>query len=544
VAVVAAWVIDSRAHRNAVLPNVRLVGKSVRGMTTSDLEETVRASAARFAAATVEVRSPGGTFRAGVPELGVAVNEERTVHEVLRAGRTGAAPRRLWTWARSFLFSVKVPTVVDVDRTKLDGIVVERDKGRTPPVEPGLAISDGHLDGVPGKNGRGVDPAELAGALRLAEPTEGTLVVTIGDSSLPPRFSKSDADQLAAEGEQLVNAGLKVAVDERVADIPATTLRSWLRAVPADAGLRLGLAPDADVIDGLAELLPDVGTRPVDAGFTVSGGAVSITPSRTGTACCAPEARGALEAAIFDPAARAAPIQVPLRTVNPDRDEEAARQLGIVQPVATFTTPHNAGEPRVANIHLMADTIRGTVIPPGATYSINGTVGRRTKEKGYVEAPIISNEYVFESDVGGGVSQFATTMFNAAFLAGLDIPDYAMHGLYISRYPYGREATLSFPSPDLKVHNSTPYGVLIWPTYTASSITVTLYSTSYVTGEQTGQTRQEREARPPPRSPPDTPSAGPCVDVTTERTRTYLDGRKEVDHFSALYAPAEGWSCP
>ncbi|MGH9280464.1 MAG: VanW family protein, partial [Acidimicrobiales bacterium] len=213
--------------------------------------------------------------------------------------------------------------------------------------------------------------------------------------------------------------------------------------------------------------------------------------------------------------------------------------------VATFTTPHNAGEPRVTNIHLMADTIRGTIIPPGGTFSINGTVGQRTKAKGYVEAPIISNEYKFETDVGGGVSQFATTMFNAAFYAGLEIPEYFMHGLYISRYPYGREATLSYPGPDLKVRNSTPYGVLIWPTYTSSSITVSLYSTKYFASvEQTGQTKDEKEAKPPPNTPEDAPKPGPCVTVTTERTRVYLDGRSVVDRFGALYAPAEGWSCP
>ncbi len=542
VAVVAAWVIDSRAHRDAVLPNVALAGKSVRGMTREELEGTVRETGARFATAGVEVRSPGGTFQATIPELGVAVDEESTLSEVLLAGRTGSAPRRLWTWARSFVSPVKLPIAIDVDRRKLDQAVVARDTGRVPPVEPSLTVRNGQLDGIPGRNGRGVDPARLADALRRATPTEGTLVVTMDTSAIPPRFSEADADQLAAEGEQLANGGLKVAVGEQVADVPPANVRSWLQVRPTQDGLRLTLKSDAAVTDDLAVLLPDVGVKPVDAGFTVSGGQVSIVPGKTGTACCAPEARDAIQAAIDDPARRTTPIELPLKTVNPARDVEAARALGIVEQVSTFTTPHAAGEPRVTNIHLMADTIRGTVIPPGATFSINGTVGRRTKDKGYVEAPIIGADYVFDTDVGGGVSQFATTMFNAAFFAGLDIPEYYMHGLYISRYPYGREATLSFPSPDLKVHNSTPYGVLIWPTYTDSSITVSLYSTRYVTAEQTGQTREERPAKPPPNAP-DAPSPGPCVDVTTERTRTYLDGRKVVDNFYGLYAPAEGWSC-
>ena len=86
------------------------------------------------------------------------------------------------------------------------------------------------------------------------------------------------------------------------------------------------------------------------------------------------------------------------------------------------------------------------------------------------------------------MSQFATTTFNAAFFAGLDIPSYQFHTEHLSRYPYGRESTVSYPEPEFRIVNNTPYGVLIWPTYTETSITVHLYSTRYATGAQTGQT--------------------------------------------------------
>ncbi len=247
------------------------------------------------------------------------------------------------------------------------------------------------------------------------------------------------------------------------------------------------------------------------------------------------------------------------------------RKLGVTEVVGSFTTNHAAGEPRVTNIHRMADIVQGAIIEPGGTFSLNDHVGRRTVDKGFVEAPVIDAEYKFSKDVGGGVSQFSTTLFNAAFFAGLDIPTYGMHGIYISRYPYGREATLDYPSLDLRVRNSTPYGVLIWPSYSASSITVTLYSTHTVEGEQTGQTTEEipttqvveipttlppattppdpsaptTEAPPPtePPSPPE-PKLYVCTRVITERTRTYTDGRKTVDTFYALYAPQEGVVCP
>jgi len=215
--------------------------------------------------------------------------------------------------------------------------------------------------------------------------------------------------------------------------------------------------------------------------------------------------------------------------VPPAQDDAWAAKLGIVEPVGTFTTPHACCEDRVKNIHLFADIVRGMIIEPGQTWSANERVGKRTADRGFVEAPVIV-EGTHGDDVGGGVSQFATTMFNASFFAGLDIPDYQSHSLYISRYPYGREATISWEKPDLKIKNNTPYGVMIWPTYTDTSLTVTLWSTKFAVGAQTGD--QEKTDR------------GPCTRVKTERTRTYVsDGHTDVDYFYALYQKNDGVKC-
>ena len=82
-----------------------------------------------------------------------------------------------------------------------------------------------------------------------------------------------------------------------------------------------------------------------------------------------------------------------------------------------FTTYHDAGGARVTNIHRMADLVRGAVIAPGASFSINDYVGERTAEKGFVGAGAI-RDGLHVDEIGGGVSQFATTMFNAAYFAG------------------------------------------------------------------------------------------------------------------------------
>ena len=90
--------------------------------------------------------------------------------------------------------------------------------------------------------------------------------------------------------------------------------------------------------------------------------------------------------------------------------------------------------------------MRGVIIRPGESFSLNGHVGRRTTEKGFVADGAI-NLGVLEPQVGGGISQYATTFFNAAFFAGLQLVESRPHSFYISRYPMGREATVSWGGP-------------------------------------------------------------------------------------------------
>jgi len=160
--------------------------------------------------------------------------------------------------------------------------------------------------------------------------------------------------------------------------------------------------------------------------------------------------------------------------------------------------------------------------------SVNGFVGERTVEKGFVPGgAIVDGE--FDEQVGGGVSQYATTLFNAAWFAGLDYGEYGSHSIYISRYPYGREATANYPHPDLQVQNNLPYGVLIQNSYTDTSITVTIWSTQVFASVE--QTDQE-----------ESPVGVACTDVETFRTKTFLDGTTAVDSTKARYRP-EGLKC-
>ena len=133
--------------------------------------------------------------------------------------------------------------------------------------------------------------------------------------------------------------------------------------------------------------------------------------------------------------------------------------------IGSFTTDHPCCAPRVTNIHRIADLVDGHVLLPGERFDLNALTGPRDRARGFVDAPqILDGEFV--DRIGGGISQFVTTMFNAVFFSGLKDVEHSPHSYYISRYPPGREATISDPAPDFVFENDSPHGVLIDTSYT------------------------------------------------------------------------------
>jgi vancomycin resistance protein YoaR len=214
-------------------------------------------------------------------------------------------------------------------------------------------------------------------------------------------------------------------------------------------------------------------------------------------------------------------VRLPVTRAVPKVTAAQARRIHTL--IGTFTTRYEPGQPRVTNIRTMARTVDGTVIAPGAQFSLNGVVGERTKARGYVEAPFIGEGNKIVPSVGGGVSQFSTTTYNAAYFAGLRIDTHQPHSLYISRYPPGREATLDYPGIDLKWTNDTDLPILVRTFTDATSVTVSLY------GENGGR---RVTARPGPREP----LPGGDFQIRVVRTVRYGDGHRTQDAFTTKYA--------
>ena len=529
-AVVVAGLIGAAVMTNShakVGRHVTLAGTNIAGLDRSGLRTKVEALDANLRAATVKVSTPKHAFSLTLDELGASVNVDQTVRNALGVGHSGNPIGRLWSGFASLFVKRPSRIAVDVDPGKVRTAIAKHDTGPNSAVkEPALSLKNGVFVAVAGTKGTGIDPNDLSRALPDAVRKGLPLRISVPRGSVSPQYSLTDAEALARQANKLGRLSLRVTAGDKTVTIDPPMLLTWIDALPTPEALLLGVSGVRAEKD-LSKLFSDVGVPVVQTKYSIGAtGEVVVSPGQTGTVCCdAGQVEMLLTNAIRKPPVR--PVVLPMRNIDPAITAADVASFGIKEVVGTFTTKHPCCAPRVSNIHRIADLVRGTVIRPHTRLSINTLVGPRTTAKGFVVDHVIEDGKFAEA-VGGGISQFATTSFNASFFAGLDVPEYQSHSIYISRYPYGREATLNYPKPDLVIANNTPYGVLIWPTYTGTSLTVTLYSTKYAPGTQTGQSQALR---------------GVCTVVTTERTRTYPDGTTKIDHFRATYRPQEGINC-
>jgi vancomycin resistance protein YoaR len=318
---------------------------------------------------------------------------------------------------------------------------------------------------------RGVrlDPDRLLGLLE-----KSSSVVQAPFSPVRPEVTTAAARAAAARARALVAE--RVEVDYQSVPRGVLSRKQIARAVrfkPSPAGLDVSLAGK-----DLARILrPRFGPWIVharNARFVVKGKAVRVAPSHAGLDLNASQVAAAVESA----AAEGGVADITLEPRAPDLTTAKAKALGIKQRLVSYTTEMGpSSSNRIHNVHLMADFIDGTIIQPGEVFSFNRVVGPRTAKRGFLEGSEIIGSLVLPS-IGGGVCQTATTLFNDAFDAGLPILERTNHNLYLTHYPLGRDATVSWGGPDLKFKNDLKHGILVKASYTDATLTFTFYGTS------------------------------------------------------------------
>ena len=174
-----------------------------------------------------------------------------------------------------------------------------------------------------------------------------------------------------------------------------------------------------------------------------------------------------------------ASLSTPQTVVYPRVDSEL---LSLIRekPIGSYATYfHSNNKNRSNNIALAAQAINNTVVFPNETFSFNKVVGVRNEQKGYRRAKVIVRGELAE-DIGGGICQVSSTLFNAVDRAGLHIMERYSHSRQVPYVLPGRDATVSWNGPDFAFHNQYNQPILIRAFAGNGRLYVSVYSSEFV----------------------------------------------------------------
>ncbi|MEX2290029.1 MAG: VanW family protein [Mycobacteriales bacterium] len=490
------------------LPGTTVAGAGVGGLDRADLRRAVAELGAQHTSGVLAVRADDV---AGEIDRSLAVVDvDTTVDRALSAGRTGplAAVLGPLLGALGGETGRAVELAVDVDQAALDARLDEfaTTVDRLP--DPGgFTVRGTTVAARMPQPGRTLDRVEtdrsVAAALREGRAGPITVPVTEQDPPTgaadvervvtrarralggPYSLTTGETSLRLLPGEvgpllsaQLVSGTLSLQVDQPALNTLVTQKAKALDVPAVEAGFEIPAPPP--VVDAKG-----------DYSWTPQPAEVRVVPGSTGLAVDVAAATAMLSDLVLT-GDRSLQAWLPLQTVEPQLTTAGAQAAGVRTLIGTFTTYFTAGQPRAANIRRIAELVDGAYVAPDAVFSLNDTAGRRTKARGFVaDGAIVDGELIDE--VGGGVSQFATTLFNAAFFAGLPILEHKPHSFFISRYPPGRESTVYFGALDVRFRNDTVNGISVQTSSTAGSVTVALYGDNG--GRQVSASHGPREAR-------------------------------------------------
>ncbi|GAB2619035.1 VanW family protein [Nocardioides ginkgobilobae] len=522
-----------------------VAGVEVGGKSPEQARRTLERELADRVDAPITVTVEGESVEVSPQEAGLALDLDGTV-EAAGAGDSWA-PDRLWDY---WTGGDEVEPVLDVDESALEATIERLDSELgTEPVDATATFTASTVRTTPATTGRLLDEeAAREGLLSAYLAEEPAVELELVD--VEPTITDAEMEEAVSE---LANPALSGPVTLVFGDSPVTLRpRDYAPALSLEAdGDELELATDLDVVKRLVGDATATGA-PVDATWRLVDGTPRVVPAKPGVSY----EDGAVTDTFLELLTRPEGErtgEVEAEVEEPDVTTKEARSWRIRERVSTFTTEYPHADYRNTNIGRAAELVNGTVLAPGETFSMNDIVGERTRENGFTEGFVISDG-ILREDLGGGVSQLATTLFNAMFFAGLEDVEHKPHSFYIDRYPVGREATVAWGVLDLRFKNNTDHGVLVQSFInpstpgTTGSVTVNMYSTK--TWDITARASERYNYTAPDVRYLQTPdcyaytgSSGFTIDVFRDFRRPGESEVVRTEKFNTVYTPSDSVRC-
>lgn len=479
----AIYSADRSVSSNEIARNVTVAGVPVGGLDRSEAIRAVEAYEDRLRTNTGVFAVNGQTFKLSPVSVGLEAEVAPAVDDAFAVGRDEGVFENFASWISSFSSAEDVDLAIDFDDNAIEAQIETWEEQAIPnPAFSGtVEIEDGVVVTQYPQDGLALDQATAYRQVATELSTLDKAGVTIDVIESTPKLTDADVDAAALELSRMIDAPITM-TDTESGFRTTFSIESLVAAsrtdISAEGTSFTNTFDVARVLDILDPRRTEYETDPVDAKFDIDleTDNITIVPGRSGTLLDTATLITNMKAAALGSGVGVFPLVV---GQPPSFTTEAAEAFTTLGPLAGFTTDHPAQQPRVTNIQKMADAVNGAIVLPGDEWSINDHVGERTEVKGYVAAPAIIDGSPYCCDhpanIGGGVSQFGTTLYNAVFYACLEDVSHKPHSLYFSRYPMGREATLGVPGPDVRFANNTDHPVVIATAYTDTSITVKMY---------------------------------------------------------------------
>jgi vancomycin resistance protein YoaR len=458
--------------RQVLAEGTNVGGIDVGGLTQREAVLVLEKRYSKVIAKPVAFVAGDESFKFAANQLGVEPDWDAAVAAARRGG-DGFGPIRGFRRLHTRFFGAEVLPRLAVSDSALE-FALDRIAGRVDraPRNAALVRRGLRIETVRERSGarlaREAAARTVVRALGSLERTGGpvTLSVVVAE----PRITAEKLAPVAARARIALSGPVTLRGAQRSFRLPRWRIARLLTLPNAGASRLRISGPYADrYFKALAER---VGKPPVDAEFAVSGDTVGIIPSSNGTELDVRRTSRALLRAATRRSNRVARLSIV--PAVPELTTAEAQAMGIDRRMAGYKTWNSGTWDRITNLRLGVTFLDGTLVPPGGTFSLNEAIGERTVERGFRSAPVIIGTR-YEEEVGGGTSQVATTVFNAAWEAGVQITERNPHSLYISRYPTGRDATVYWPSLDLAFENDTQSWILVKGFVEADGISVVLY---------------------------------------------------------------------
>ena len=472
-----AFAIDKAVAQDEVPRGVSVVGIELGGLSRDDALAALRGYESDLGSIPLVYVVDDETFTIEPVEFGFDIDEVSIVDAAFAQGPTG-----FFDWLTGFNDTVvlQIETTFDAVELNQQLDVFEQEAIAEPAFQGDIRIEDGVAVPSYPRAGQGIDRTGVEAVTLAMVQGESRSDIVLTTQRINPELVRADFDAAVDEINSLIGSPITLTTTDPDFEftISAAELASVYEvAVVTNSPTTIDMGFDVAAVAALLDQYRSEVEQPArDAEFALvevnDAKVVEMRPGRSATLLDVDLALAAIEEAATSSGGVA---EMPLAEGEPAAftTEDAEAMMPITE-VSSWTTRYTAGQPRVRNIQRFADTIDGATVWPGDSFSLNSYVGERTKAKGYVEAPMISGGELVDS-VGGGVSQFATTFYNAVFYGCYEDITHKPHSYYFTRYPEVNEATISWPQPDLEFRNDSDAIIIIDTSHTRTSVTVTFY---------------------------------------------------------------------